>query len=28
VVVPPQVAIIGAGCFEEKLALIDGKPVA
>jgi pyruvate dehydrogenase E2 component (dihydrolipoamide acetyltransferase) len=28
VVVPPQVAIIGAGRIEEKLVLKDGKPVA
>ena len=28
VVVPPQVAIIGAGRIDEKLVLIDGKPVA
>jgi len=28
VVVPPQVAIIGAGRFEERVALVDGKPVA
>jgi pyruvate dehydrogenase E2 component (dihydrolipoamide acetyltransferase) len=28
VVVPPQVAIIGAGRIEEKLMLVDGKPVA
>ena len=28
IVVPPQVAIIGAGRIDEKLVLIDGKPVA
>jgi pyruvate dehydrogenase E2 component (dihydrolipoamide acetyltransferase) len=28
IVVPPQVAIIGAGRFDEKLVLMDGKPVA
>ena len=28
VVVPPQVAIIGAGRIDEKLVLVDGRPVA
>jgi pyruvate dehydrogenase E2 component (dihydrolipoamide acetyltransferase) len=28
VVVPPQVAIIGAGRFDQKVVLVDGKPVA